>query len=72
MNQRRRGAGTATETLAVVTLVGVFVAGTACSSGGSSGDDDDSFLIRSRGGGGAPLVDSPSALASLPALAHRR
>jgi Alpha/beta hydrolase domain len=40
MIQRRRGAGTATETLAVVTLVGVFVAGTACSSGGSSGGDD--------------------------------
>jgi Alpha/beta hydrolase domain len=41
MIQRRPGAGMATDTLAVMTLVGVFVAGTACSSGGSPDNDDD-------------------------------
>ena len=30
-----------TETLAFMTLLGVLVAGMACSSGGSSGDDGD-------------------------------
>jgi Alpha/beta hydrolase domain len=37
--QRRRGAGVGTDTLAFMTLLGVLVAATACSSGGSSGGD---------------------------------
>jgi hypothetical protein len=63
MNQRRRSAGTATETLMVVTLVGVLVAGSACSSGGSSGDDDEAG---DSGAGEEPTGPVPGAAVARP------
>ena len=64
MIQRRPGAGTATETLAVMTLVGVFVAGTACSSGGSPGDDD----AGDSGAGEEPTGPAPGADVGRPSV----
>ena len=63
MNERRRSGGTATETLIVMTLVGVLVAGTACSSGGSSGDDDDAG---DSGAGEEPAGPVPGAAVARP------
>jgi hypothetical protein len=64
MIQRRPGAGMATETLAVMTLVGVFVAGTACSSGGSPGGDD----AGDSGAGEEPTGPAPGADVGRPSV----
>src|SRR5262245_15710181 len=63
MNERRRSAGTATETLMVVTLAGVLVAGTACSSTGSSGDDTGDS-----GAGEEPTGPVPGAAVARPTV----
>jgi Alpha/beta hydrolase domain len=66
--QRRGGAGVGTETLAFMALLGVLVAGTACSSAGSSGSSGDDGDAGDSGAGEEPTGPVPGAGVARPTV----